>query len=320
MRGDSKKPMDAFLVLARASFGDRRRRSPIRIVVTGSVLVLVLVALPICLLWPEPEEPQLILAASDGVTLPGVETPVCARVEPVSEARAHAALSDRNVYFHDLQANWEEQVTTDRAGVAILRRSFSPLTERVEIIVRYPGDGERRRGTQAKARVFVWPPETPLLLVDIDQTLPDGNGLALWDADNQEIRPRPGMVAALQAARAKLRIVYLSTAADRPSRHNTLRAWLERGWAPEPEQFPDGPVLTRAWQRPPIERAKFLEASVQALKRHFRGTLVAITGDHANARLFHEGGWPTYLLAEAGSLPEGVTAIRSWSELTPLLP
>src|SRR5207302_237965 len=116
------------------------------------------------------------------------------------------------------------------------------------------------------------------------------------------------------------RIGYLSAEADRPSRYNKLCTWLERGWAPQQEQFPDGPVLSRACRRPPREASEFLQATLSDLKQRFRGTLVAVSRDAKNARLFREVGWQTYLLSEAGDAPDGVTVIKSWSELNGRLP
>ena len=64
-----------------------------------------------------------------------------------------------------------------------------------------------------------------------------------------------------------------------------------------------------------METSEFLQATLSDLKERFRGTLVAVSGDSKNARLFHEAGWQTYLLSEAGDAPHGVTVIKSWSEL-----
>jgi hypothetical protein len=319
MRGGKRKTMDAFLVLAKASFGDRRRRSPIRVAITFLVLVLLL-ALPIYLLWPEPEQPPLLLAVSDQVALPGETRTLCACVEPFGQEKTNAILAHRDLYLHELQTDWREKLTTDRDGIVATERNFSPVEAMVEIMVHYPGDGQRRPGMQAKARVFVWPSERPLLMVDADQSLAEPDEATLWVANNLDIRPRPGVVAALRAARAKYRIGYLSAGADRPSRYNKLRAWLERGWAPEQEQFPDGPVLARACRRPPSEASEFLQATLKDLRQRFRGTLVAITGTGENARLFHEAGWQTYLLSAAGEAPDGVTVVKSWSEFNRQLP
>src|SRR5260370_36875176 len=116
MRRDGKKPMDAFFVLATASFSDRRRRSLTRIVVTFLVFVLLL-ALPIYFLWPEPEQPSLLLAACDQVAIPGEATSLCACVEPMGEDKTKAILARRDLYFHDLQTDWQQRVATDSAGI-----------------------------------------------------------------------------------------------------------------------------------------------------------------------------------------------------------
>jgi hypothetical protein len=319
MRRDRRKPIDAFLVLAKASFGDRRRRSPAGIVVAVLVFVLLL-AVPIVLLWPGPEQPPLLLAAFDRVALPHETVALCARVEPFGEENATGNLARCNLFFQAVQSDWRAEFATDRNGMVTVERSFSTVNTPVEIIVRYPGDGHRRPGTQATARVFTWPAETPLLMVDVEQTLPDADAATLWTANNLDIRPWPGVVAFLRAARAKYRIGYLSAGADRPSRYNKLRAWLERGWAPEQEQFPDGPVLARACCLPLREPAEFLQATLKDLKRRFQGTTVGITGSGENARYFCEAGWRTFLLSEEGTAPEGVTVVKSWNELHGRLP
>src|SRR5207237_6938010 len=99
-------------------------------------------------------------------------------------------------------SDWHQKLLTDRDGQVSVSRSFSPTEKPVEILVRYPGDEQRQRGSQATLRVFVWPSETRLLLVDTERTLPAGEEATLWNANNLDIRPRPGAVATLRAAQA----------------------------------------------------------------------------------------------------------------------
>ena len=313
MRRDQTKPMDAFLVLARASFGGRRHRSPVRIMVTLVVLAL-LVGLPIYLFWPSPQQPPLLLAAFDQIALPGETITLCARVEPLGDGDTTANVARRALYFQELQKDWWKETATDRDGTATAERSFVEAKAPVEIMVRYPGDGQRQHGTQTTSRVFVWPQESALLLVDVESTLPDREA-NLWTANNLDVRPRPDAVACLRAARAKYRIVYVCAAADRPSRYNKLHAWLERGWAPQQEQFPDGPLLARSCRLPVSEAAEFLQDTLDDLRKRFRGTMMGVTGDRDTARLFHAAGCRTFLLGETGNTPDAVTIIQSWSEL-----
>jgi hypothetical protein len=308
------KPMDALQVLAKAAFGDRRNRSTSRIVVTLLVLVL-LAAVPVWLLWPDTERAPLLLASFDQVALPDETVSVCARVEALG-AETTTNVPRCDLYFGELRSNWGEKVATDRHGMAMIHRSFSPADSQAEITVRYPGDGQRRHGSQARARVFIWPPESSLLMVDAEATLPSGDAAAIWTTNNLDLVPRSGVAACLRAARAKYRIAYLSTSAGRPSRYNKLRAWLERGWAPEQDQFPDGPVLAPACRPPLSEPTEFLKATPTDLKIRFKGTVVGIMADEHSARIFREAGWRTFLLSETRNAPEGVTVVRSWSELS----
>jgi hypothetical protein len=304
MRGERKNPIDAFQVLAKASFGDRRR-SPVW---AGLIMLLLglLVALPIYLLWPGPQQPRFLLAAFDQVTLPGEAVSLCARVEPVGEVNLGVKRGGCRLYFQDLQSDWHQTFLTDGDGQVLVPRSFSSTDSPVRIVVRYPGEGQRQPGAQATSRVFVWPPETSLLLVDAERALADGDPAKLWTANNLDLRPRSGAVMALRAARAKYRICYLSAGADQPARYNKLRAWLERGWAPESDKFPDGPLLT--------------QATFGQLRQNFHGVAVAVTAVNENAQVLHQAGWQTFLLSETGEAPEGVTPIKSWSDLSQRLP
>ena len=181
------------------------------------------------------------------------------------------------------------------------------------------GTASASRGAQATSRVFVWPPETSVLLVDAERALADGDPEKLWTANNLDIRPWSGAVTALRAARAKYRICYLSAGVDQPARYNKLRAWLECGWALESEQFPDGPLLAPAGCLP-LSGVEFLQVTFKQLRQCFHGAAVAVTAENENARCLHQAGWRTFLLSETGEAPEGVMVIKSWSELSQRLP
>jgi hypothetical protein len=261
----------------------------------------------------------LLLASFDEVALPDETISLCARVESLGEVRSGANLVGCPLYFQDLKNDRREQSATDRDGRVTLQRSFSACAVPIEIMVRYPGEGPQPHGNQAKSRVFVWPPEADLLVVDAELALADIDETSLWTANNLDIRPKPGAVALLRPARAKYRIAYLSTGADRPARYIKLRAWLERGWAPEQEQFPDGPLLAPACD-PLRSTAEFLQAKLKDLKERFHGTTVAITARGEHALLFQEAGWQTFLLNATAEKPEGVKVVSSWSELNGRLP
>jgi hypothetical protein len=314
-----KKPLDAFVDLARMSVRDRRRRSPVGIVVAFLVVVLPLAVL-IYLIWPGPEQPPPLLAAFDQVAVPGETVSVCARVQSSPAAEAAASPVRCDLFFHELQSDWREKLTTGRDGSATIQRTVSGANAPVEITVRCLGEEQRLRHAQAKARIFTWPPESPLLLVDAEQAMTDVSSVNFWMVDNRDVRPRPGVVALLRAVQAKYHIGYLSTGADRPSRYNKLRAWLERGWAPTEEHFPDGPLLALGARLPLREPADFLQETLLELRRRFHGTVVGIAAEAGNARIFNDAGWRTFLLGESGEAPAGVTVVPSWNELSLHLP
>jgi hypothetical protein len=311
-RGDTKRA-DAILLLAKAAFADRKRRSPVTILVTLAILVLLLTGLA-WWFWPRPELPPLVLAAYDQVALPDESIRLVASVEPRDAERGGVSLSGCDLYFQEVKSGQLlGKVITQHDGSAILESSFPAGDLPVEIIVRYPGRQDRRRGLQDKVRVFVWPADSALLLVDADHALAEIAEEKLWTANNLDIRPRKGAAAALRKLRTKYQIIYLVATADRPSRYGKLRAWLERG-APAQEQFPDGPVI--APMAGPLESdpTVFQRAVLAEFKGRFRGTIASITNQAQAARLFQEAGMQSFQL-EAPAELEGITALKNWGEL-----
>src|SRR6266436_4699848 len=165
-----KKKVDAILLLARESFGGRRRRSLIGLMIILAALAGIGV-FAIYYFWPRGSLPKLVLAAFDQVGLPDEEITLSAQLEPIDELAPEQNLSGCTLFFQELTSGGLlGKVTTSPEGSATLRKSFPAPTE---VMVRFPGDGERRRGAEAKARVFVWPADASLVMVDAVSTLAD---------------------------------------------------------------------------------------------------------------------------------------------------
>jgi hypothetical protein len=178
----------------------------------------------------------------------------------------------------------------------------------------YPGDDGQRRGAQSKARVFVWPKESSLLVVDAPQALTAIEGNRFDTTHNPDIRPRSGAPAALRALAAKYRIIYLASDAARPLSYNKLSAWLERAAVLE-DQFPAGPVVAPSSGDREPEPGVFIHDTALDLRQRFKGNVLAITGSAENAKRFRDAGLKTFLLGEAEETPEDIRRAKTWKEL-----
>jgi hypothetical protein len=306
-----KKKVDAILLLARESFGGRRRRSLIALLIICVVLVGI-GSLGLIYFWPKGSLPKLVLAAFDQVALPEEEVTLAAQLEPIEELPSDQDLSGCALFFQELSSGGLlGTVTTSPAGQAALRARFPASTE---IVVRFPGEGERRRGVESnKARVFVWPAQSSLIVVDAVSALADIDATKFETTSNLDIPSRAGAAAVLRTLAAKRRVVYLAPGMARALSYNKLSAWLERAAVPR-DKLPDGPLLVSAGVEPAANRFAFATAS--NLKNRFRDTVIGITASPDHARQFREAGLKTYFLGESKELADGVVAAGSWKELT----
>jgi hypothetical protein len=319
MSRTGRKKMDAIRLLAKASFGDRRSWSLGRIVTTLVLLFLVF-GLVGWLVWPSPQLPPLKLAAFDQVALADENVSLCARLGPIDEERRDLNLAGCDLFFLEPRTALRAKVATQRDGTATTTATFAATEVPVEVIVRYPGKDNRQRGDEAKSRVFVWPAEASLLVVDADRVLAATDEEGLWSRNTLDIHPLPGAAAALRKARAKYHIVYLTTGANTPLRYHKLRVWLGQSWAAREEQFPAGPVLAEASGPTATDSRAFPQSVIKDLKQRFSGKVLGITGRVEEARLSQEAGLPTFLLGKVGEVPEGIRVVRSWNELATQLP
>jgi hypothetical protein len=311
MRPPRPKKTDAIALLLKASFTGRRR-SPWRLVVLAAIL-LGFFGLAALWMWPAPIPSQVIMTAPDAVAQPDESVQICARLEALKPEQRGLSLSGCELYFQ--AANSPDvlgKVVTGRNGVASVQARFPESANPLPVIVRYAGIKNRQRGAQADSRVFVWPAQSSLLVVDVDHALTTEVGEALWEINNLDLRSRTGAAASLRDASGGRRIVYLSSGADSASRYNKLHTWLNQAGGGLAGRFPAGPLLA------PVcgEETAWVETALRSLGQRFAGKHIAIAGRSLEARNFAMAGFETYLVGDSGEKPEGVHVIPSWKELS----
>ena len=169
-----------------------------------------------------------------------------------------------------------------------------------EVVVRCPGTEDRRGAPETTLKVFVWPADSKLLLVDAEHSLADGEAAKESSAFEPDLQPLAAAFTTLQAAAGKCQIVYFTAEATRPLDYLKLRSWLRRAWLPQ-EQFPEGPLVK--------------SSQLASLKLRFPSSLVAVTSNVSRAEVLHAAGFKTYFVGDGTNLPEGVIAVKSWSDL-----
>jgi hypothetical protein len=297
---DKPKPKksDALALLAKASFGSRRRYSAGRLLV-GFLFLLIPVAILVWFLWPHRHLPAMVLAAFDQVSRPGELTRISAQIEPAGAAGT-IDLSGQKLYFQEPRSGFLAEAETDSQGAGTVETTFNNPASSFECTVRYKDDNPKH-AVPANARIFLWPADAALLVVDLDRALADAQADLLITANNLEIQPRNGAREALQAAAKDYRIVYVSEFIDRPWRYNKVRAWLDRGWVSPNERFPAGPLVP--------------SVLVAGFKTSFQGKIVGVAGTGELAEQFRRSGLMTYSLDEQAEPQEGIEKVDSWGEL-----
>jgi hypothetical protein len=249
------------------------------------------------LIWPDPPPGRWALAFFDQVALPLESVDLTAQLEPEREG---VKLSGRPVFFEDPATGWEAQGTSNAKGRATAVASFAAADGPHNLQARYPGNPRRsERGVSSPGRVFVWPSEADVLVVDADRSLTDFDESRYASTNNADIPPLAGALAALRSLRGRFRIVYWTRFAARPVANIRLRAWLESAWNPA-QQFPDGPVLSAEQESADGRLGEF--------RQQFKGKMVGVSRDPESARSFAAAGLDAYFI---GDPPPDAGKIRS---------
>jgi hypothetical protein len=292
---------------------------------------LVLIGVPVGLLlwwlWPRPALPHVLVLTFDEVAVSGAVVTLRAQLRPADDEDPGVSLRGIDVYFKDVTnpqraglEPWQEQTQSDEHGVATARWQppASPMVGAFE--ARIFGD-RRRKGGLDTGRVFLWPANTPLLVVDADTTLTDAPISAWRRSIPADVRRPSESAEALQTARAKgYQIVYLALAVDEPLAYRKVRDWVQHRPPANQKRFPDGPVLGRPSYAGDMDEGQARHDLLDGLRQRFSGPLAGVARQARTAEAYRTAGLRTYLVAE-GEVPAGVTRLKTWAELpTALVP
>src|SRR5262245_22778427 len=253
----SNKP-DPMQLLAQAG-KSRRRRRPLLVTILFWAVPFALIGFLVWWFWPRPEPTALELAALDEVILPDGHAQLRVHVQAVDSDGRRTNVEGRDVFLVEPKTGLQTKLITGDDGTASVEKSFSADESLVHFLVRIPSAGNRPR-LEARGRVFVWPADSSIFVVDGDSSLAEVDSEQIWTTNNAQIKPRKGAVAVLRGIAKKYRIAYMTAEAEHPGRYNKLRAWLEQGWAPQ-DRFPDGPLLSLVKHYPQSQRSDEKETS-----------------------------------------------------------
>jgi hypothetical protein len=306
-----KKKLDALILLAKASGGRRRRQTVVGLLVCLA-LALACGGLLVFWIWPEPRLGRPNLAVFDTLAHPDEPARLIARLEPSDPQVQGVRLSGLPVSFEEATSGLSAQVATDRSGVATCEGTFPLAPQPLEVAAGYPGDARRgQRGAQGRGRVFVWPADKTLVVVDADSALTAADSGQFQTTNNLDVKPLPGAVAAVRGLAAKYAIVYLTGTARQAAPYIKLRAWLDGGFVPG-QQLPAGPVLTACAE---ADAAAARRSVLAALKGRFAGKALGVTADAEVAAEYRQEGLETFLIGGGENGPEGVTSVADWEAL-----
>jgi hypothetical protein len=311
--GSPRKKIDPMVLVALERERAKRRE---RSLAVPLLLIAAVLAVGLGFLawkfWPE-DPPNISLTAYDQVARPEEPVALWARVED-EDRQEPINLGGFDLLFQVAATRQAETVSTDAGGAAHIdwRPAKAPAGP-TEFLVRY-ADQKTHKSSRNAGRVFVWPADASLLVVDVDHALVNVDEETLRAARLPELTARPGAAAALRRLPG-YKIAYLTALAERPAAYRNLRSWLRPLAATDRDQFPDGPLLGPSQPLGEGDRETFIQGQIETLKSAYTGPAIGIAGRAKEARLFFDAGWKTCLVGDAGDVPDGVTAVESWAEL-----
>ncbi len=267
-----------------------RRPSPWKAVLAALAISSLILAGLVWWLYPRARAASLEIVALDGVFTPD-ETPIArAQLFAPLEDEGTRQLGGHKIVFHELLAMPGEkprtvEVQSDEHGQAAVEWPTSNA-ESSEFFARYLSTEPRPKNVNDGGRLFVWPKNAPLLIVDADETL------IAAKLDEQ------AATTLNKAAKEGWRIVYLTPAGTHGHEWRIARIWIQRQ-----AKLPIGPVLgRRQFPRATSRSARSRRALLKSLRR-FEGPQLAVVKTPDAAQICKELGVRTILLGSWADVP-----------------
>jgi hypothetical protein len=299
--------------LAKQLQASLRRQRPRPWLLIGGLLLVSALALGGLAWWlaPRPDPPPLAALAVDTLAAADESTEARAILVMTEGEPDPVRMAGQEVVFLESApaapgaAPREVKATTDEQGVA---RADWPLPEGATtagFLVRY-ADLRRRKVSLTEGRVFRWPRDSAVVLVDVETALA-GAPPARWTADPHAIAPRAGAGPALQALQKDgRRVVYLAPHGQGWAHDRNVQAWLQKQFAPGPA-LPVGPLLG------PLAGGDAVDRVVSATVSHFTGPAAIVTADAGLVEAYRQRGVrPVWFGKDA---PANVPAAADWAAL-----
>jgi hypothetical protein len=285
----------------RESLAQRRPRPWKPVLAALAISSLILAGL-VWWLYPRARAASLEIVALDGVFTTDETPTALAQLFAPPDDEGTRRLRGHKIVFHEQLAprppgeKPHEVVTqSDEQGQASVEWPASKA-ELSEFFARYISTEPRPQNVNDGARLFVWPKNAPLLIVDADQTL------IAEKLDEQ------AATTLTKAAAEGWRIVYLTPA---PTQAHDWR--MARGWIHRQAKLPIGPVLGRR-QFPSDEPIGAARRALLKSLRRFEGPQLAVVKTREAAQLCMELGLRTILLGNA-PVPAEVGRAATWADV-----
>ncbi len=247
----------------------------------------------------------------DALSLPGEPVELKTKVESTGFWRR--GLKKQKVFFYHNGAQIGEAITEEKGGA-----SFSYQTDQIgflQIETRLASDQFVCEPAPLLLRVAS--PETPFLIVDIDNTLSDISPILMLLTENAAIPPVKGAPETLQKLSEHYTIIYITGRDDVLS--FKTKEWLQKN------KFPQGPVFFWDFLQTPLSKQKYKSELISQIGRKFQLVQIGIGNSVGDAAAYLVNGLQTIILLSpeeknrANRLPRGTKVVRSWEEIQQLL-
>ena len=298
MKRDPSRKLDPERMLALAKTRKRQDRRVVSYLIAGAIMVLCLGGIS-WFLWPE-DPPRFNLAAYDAVAVPDESIKLFASIRAEGNDRS-AAIKGLAMRFQVTATQKDETQFTDSAGSAAIEwRAPKDKNAVVEFMVRHQSAENPRHAIRNQGRVFIWPADSNLLVVDVDHALTEGiEGLA----GNTAPKLRSGAVESLRRLSQKYNIAYLCTGTTDPGTYKKLRSWLQL-------QTPSGPLIGN-----PAASDMFIGVQIRQFSNQFTRPGVVVVGRSEEAQLAIDAGWKAIIIGGGPPVGSAAIAVQSWTEL-----